>query len=78
MNNDDFYNAIYACGNYTWHVTDITSKYIDPNTLEFNDIDGLYSGDQSAWPGAFPSSTAIASSCCAIRAANSVISSLTN
>ena len=78
MNNEDFYDAIYKSGNYTWHVTDITSKYIDSNTLEFNDIDGLFSGDQSAWPFVAPSSTGVISSVCAIRAANSVITKLHN
>lgn len=78
MNNETFYNAIYKCGNYTWHGTDITSNYIDKYTLEFNDIEGLYSGDQSAWPVVSPSSTGVISAVCAIRAAKSVISHLSN
>ena len=78
MNNEDFHEAIYKCGNYTWHVTDITSNYIDKNTLEFIDINGLYSGDSNAYPNVVPTSTAFLSGCCAARAANSVIAKLHN
>jgi hypothetical protein len=45
IDNKDFYDAIYSCGSYTWHGTEMTSEYINKKTHEFNDIVGLYSGD---------------------------------
>jgi hypothetical protein len=78
IDNKDFQAAIYKSGNYTWHGTEMTSEYINKHSHEFNDIVGLYSGDQCAWPVTSPSSTGIFSACCGLRAANAVISSLNN
>ena len=50
---------------------------INTSTNEFDNISGLYSGDQCAFPDIFPSSTSVISSCCGIRAANTVINKLT-
>ena len=78
MSNDAFLDQLQKNSIVTWHWTQATSKYIDINTFKFNTIDGLYSGDLNAFPNVVPTSTSFLSACCATRAANSVISSLTN
>jgi hypothetical protein len=78
MSNEDFLDQLQKNSIVTWHWTQATSKYIDINTFEFNNINGLYSGDLNAYPNVVPTSTAFLSACCATRAANSVIEKLHN
>ena len=78
MKNEEFLTIARRNSFPTWHWTQGTSDYIDVNTFEFNDIKGLYSGDQLAFPNPYATSTTLLSSSCAVRASNSVVSKLVN
>ena len=58
---------------YIWHITKHFKRFTNPDTNEFDDLPGIYSGDQCGFHNLSVSSTAVLSAMMGCRAANAAV-----